>query len=98
MKSHGSELLTAATLQGGIMKKPLRMPAEAQPRNTTRADLIPTEGFGLEVDGRIKTVFPTLQAALKRARDLQAEFPMLRIRVYDAAEKTSTLLELPEVQ
>jgi hypothetical protein len=46
----------------------------------------------------MKTVFPTLQAALKRARDLQAEFPMLRIRVYNAAEKTSTLLELPEVQ
>ena len=49
------------------MKKPLTIPAEAQPRNTTRADLIPTEGFGLEVDGRMKTVFPTLQAALKRA-------------------------------
>jgi hypothetical protein len=54
---------------------------------------MPTEGFGLEVDGRMKTVFPTLQAALKRAHDLKAEFPMLQIKVYDAAEKTSTLLE-----
>jgi hypothetical protein len=26
-----------------------------------------TEGFGLEVDGRMKKVFPTLQAAQKRA-------------------------------
>jgi hypothetical protein len=93
MKGHASELLTAATLQGGIMKKPLRMPAEAHPGNTARADLVPTEGFGLEVDGRMKTVFPTLQAALKRARDLKAEFPMLQIKVYDAAEKTSRLLE-----
>jgi hypothetical protein len=75
------------------MKKPLRMPAEAQTRNTTRADLIPTEGFGLEVDGRMKTVFPTLQAALKRAHDLKAEFPMLQMKVYDAAEKTSRLVE-----
>ncbi len=74
------------------MKKPLTMPAEAQPRNTTRADLIPTEGFGLEVDSRMKTVFPTLQAALKRAHDLKAEFPMLQIKVYDAAEKTRRLV------
>ena len=74
------------------MKKFLT-PAEAQPRNTTRTDLNPTEGFGVEVDGRMKMVFPTLQAALKRARDLKAEFPMLQIKVYDAAEKKSTLLE-----
>ena len=79
------------------MKKPLT-PAEAQPRNTTRADLIPTEGFGLEVDGRMKMVFPTLQAALKRAHDLKAEFPLLQIKVYDAAEKKSTLLETARVQ
>ena len=75
------------------MKKPLTLPAEVQPRNTTRADLILTEGFGVEVDGRMKMVFPTLQAALKRAHDLKAEFPMLQIKVYDVAEKTSTLLE-----
>jgi hypothetical protein len=40
----------------------------------------------------MKTVFPTLEAAQKRARDLKAEFPMLQIKVYDAAEKR--LLEL----
>jgi hypothetical protein len=51
-----------------------------------------TEGFGLEVDGRMKTVFPTLETAQKRARDLKAEFPMLQVKVYDAAEKK--LLEL----
>jgi hypothetical protein len=74
------------------MKKPLTMPDEPQPRNVTRADLVMTEGYGLQVDGRIKTVFPTLQAAQKRARDLKIEFPMLQVKVYDAAEKT--LLEL----
>jgi hypothetical protein len=40
----------------------------------------------------MKTVFPTLEAARKRARDLKAEFPMLQVKVYDAAEKK--LLEL----
>jgi hypothetical protein len=42
------------------MKKPLTMPEEAQPRNITRADLVLIEGFGLEVDGRMKTVFLSL--------------------------------------
>ena len=46
----------------------------------------------MEVDGRMKTVFPTLEAAQKRARNLKAEFPMLQVKVYDAAEKK--LLEL----
>ena len=75
------------------MKKPLTMSEEAQPRNTTRADLVLTNGFGLEVDGRMKTVFPTLAAAQKRARDLKAEFPMLQVGVYDAEKKTRTLVE-----
>lgn len=74
------------------MKKPLTIPDEPQPRNVTRADLVMTEGFGLEVDGRMKTVFPTLEAAQKRARELKAQFPMLQVRVFDAAE--NKLLEL----
>ena len=74
------------------MKRPLTIPDEPQPRNVTRADLVMTEGFGMEVDGRMKTVFPTLEAAQKRARDLKADFPMLQVKVYDAAEKK--LLEL----
>jgi hypothetical protein len=74
------------------MKKPLAIPDEPQPRNVTRADLVMTGGFGLQVDGRMKTVFPTLEAAQKRVRNLKAEFPMLQVKVYDAAEKK--LLEL----
>ena len=77
------------------MKKPLTMPEEAQPRNITRADLVLTEGFGLEVDGRMKTIFPTHQAAEKKARALKAESPMLQIKVYDAAEKTRATSDGP---
>jgi hypothetical protein len=43
----------------------------------------------------MKTVFPTLLVAEKKARDLKAEFPMLQIKVYDAAKKTRTLVESP---
>jgi hypothetical protein len=48
------------------MKKTLTIPDEPQPRNITRADLVMTEDFGLEVDGRMKTIFPTL-APLRKA-------------------------------
>jgi hypothetical protein len=37
------------------MKKPLTTPDEPRPRNIPRADLVMTEGFGLQVDGRMKT-------------------------------------------
>ena len=74
------------------MKKPLTMPDEPQPRNITRADLVMTEGFGLEVDGRMKTIFPTLGAAQKSALDIKTKYPMLQVKVYDAAKKTRTLV------
>jgi len=79
------------------MKKPLAIPDEAQLRNVTRADLVVNEGFGLEVDGRMKMIFPNLAAAEKRGRDLKAEFPMLQIKIYDAAQKTRSLV-VPESQ
>ena len=75
------------------MKKPLTIPEETQPRNVTRADLVVNEGFGLEVDGRMKMVFPSLAAAQKRGRDLKAEFPMLQVKIYDAAAKSRSLIE-----
>ena len=60
-----------------------------------RADLVLTEGFGLEVDGRMKTIFPTLGAAQKSALDIKTKYPMLQVKLYDAAQKTRTLVELP---
>ena len=57
------------------MKKPLTIPEETQPRNVTRADLVVNEGFGLEVDGRMKMVFPGLGRTEQRGRDLKARIP-----------------------
>jgi hypothetical protein len=77
------------------MKKPLSMPDEQQPRNTMRADIVMSDGFGLEVDGRMKTKFSTKADAEKSAMILKLAYPMLQVKVYDAAEKTRTLMELP---
>ena len=80
------------------MKKPLSTPVEQQPRNITRADLVMSEGFGLEVDGRMKTIFPTQAEAEKSALKLKSAYPMLQVKVYDAAKQTRTLVELPDAQ
>ena len=47
-----------------------------------------TEGFGLEVDGRMKAVFPSQEEAQKSAENLKARYPLLQVKVYDAAAHT----------
>ncbi|MEH2514793.1 hypothetical protein V1279_000366 [Bradyrhizobium sp. AZCC 1610] len=68
------------------------MTEEPVPRNIMRADVTITEGFGIEVDGQMKAVFDTKEAAEKKARELKTKYPMLQVKVYDAAQKTSAVI------
>ncbi len=55
----------------------------------TRHPVLPPEtGYALEVDGRIKTEFSTREGAECGAVELKQRFPMLQIRVYDAAARS----------
>ena len=49
---------------------------------------LPDDGYALEVDGRIKAQFQTLEGAHKGAEELKRRFPVLQIKIYDAATKT----------
>jgi hypothetical protein len=49
-----------------------------------RSNELPTTGFALEIDGRIKTEFDTRAGAESGAIELKRRFPALQIRVYDA--------------
>lgn len=69
------------------MKKPT-LHAGQQPRNIQRADIAPTDGFALVVDGHFKTKFVDEAAAKKAAVELLAKYPMLQIEIYDAASKS----------
>jgi hypothetical protein len=42
-------------------------------------------GYAIEVDGRVKAEFSTRDGAIAGAAELKRRFPMLRVRVYDAA-------------
>ncbi len=49
---------------------------------------LPKSGFALEIDGRLKTEFSTKEGAEHGASELKRRFPMLQIRIYDAASQS----------
>ena len=71
------------------MKKPLTLPDE-EPRVVQRADVAPSEGFSLVVDGRFKTQFEDEAAAKIAAAELLCRFKFLKIEIYDAAKRERT--------
>ncbi len=58
------------------------------------AGKLPTRGYALEVDGRLKTEFETKEGAWTGAKELKKRFPMLRVKVYDAETKTKEEIQL----
>lgn len=54
------------------------------PHSQTR----PKMGYALEIDGRIKTEFSTKEGAERGAIELKLRFPMLQVRLYDAANQS----------
>jgi hypothetical protein len=70
------------------MKKPTIHIEHPQPRNIQRADIAPTDGYALVVDGHFKTQFAEEAPAKKAATELLAKYPMLQIEIYGAASKS----------
>lgn len=52
-----------------------------------RADMPPASGFTLLVDGHYKNSFASLKLAKDAGAALLGRFPMLRVEIYDAANK-----------
>ena len=74
------------------IKKPI-LPVEVRlPKAVKRADVVPTNGFALVVDGIFKKEFESRAIAQKAAIELLKNYPMLRVEVYDAATRARTLV------
>ena len=71
------------------MKKPLSLPDE-EPRKIQRADIAPTEGYSLVVDGRFKTHYDDEAAAKIAAAELLGRYKFLKIEIYDAVKRERT--------
>jgi len=61
-----------------------------------RADAIPTDGYILTVDGKLKTRYETEQDATTEAAKLKQRFPVIQVSVYDAKEETYTAVDAQE--
>jgi hypothetical protein len=70
---------------------------EKRPGNL-KANLLPTEGYGLEVDGRVKAQYDTAEAAAKAGLELKKKYPFIQVYVFDAKERTRTAVALPDSQ
>jgi hypothetical protein len=66
---------------------------ELWPRNAQRADIIPTEGFAMVVDGKLKGNFADEQAAQAAGEELLEKFPVLRVEVYNAETRVRTKVD-----
>ena len=62
----------------------------------TSASTIPSEGYVLEIDGKLKSEFQTSEAAMKSGLELKKKYPQIQINVYDAKERARTLVALTE--
>jgi hypothetical protein len=88
------------------MKKPpivMKETAGEQPASngTTRpknpsANVLPIEGYVLEVDGKFKSEYESSVAAMKVGLELKTKYPQIQVKVYDAKERTRTVIELSE--
>ncbi len=70
---------------------------DEQPRNL-RADVFPTEGYVLAIDGKFKSSYATLAEAMKAGTDLKGKFPVIHVAVYDTKEKTRTPINSPATE
>jgi hypothetical protein len=76
------------------MKKEIQMTKAATKPANLRANAMPTDGYVLVVDGKLKTRFDTSEEAMTAGTKLKQSFPVIQVAVLDAAGRISTPVEL----
>jgi hypothetical protein len=72
--------------------KKLELSESKKPENLP-ANVMPTSGFVLSVDRKLKARFETAEAATAAGVKLKASYPVVEVAVYDAAARTYTPVE-----
>ena len=71
------------------MKEPKLHVEEPQPRNIQRADIAPSDGYALVVDGHFKPQFAEEEAAKKAAVELLASIRCCRSKTHRQSHEPS---------
>ena len=58
-----------------------------------RANAMPTDGYVLAVDGKLKTRFDTAQEAMAAGSKLKQSYPVIQVQVFDATARMYTPVE-----
>jgi hypothetical protein len=61
-----------------------------------RPNVMPSDGYMLSVDGKLKTRFETSEDAMTAGLKLKQDFPVLQVAVFDGAARSYTAVTLPE--
>jgi len=61
-----------------------------------RANVIPTDGYVLTVDGKLKTRYEREAEAIAAGSKLKQKFPMIRVSVFEPVGRTYTPVESKE--
>jgi hypothetical protein len=81
-----------------LKEKTTEKPADnsiTRPKNPS-ANVLPTEGFVLQIDGKFKSEYETAAQAMKVGVELKKKYPYLQVIVYDAKERTRTPVASPD--
>jgi hypothetical protein len=60
------------------------------------AEILPKISYKLEVDGRLKSEYPTQEAAMTVALELKRKFPQIRVAIVDSNGQTRIAVESPQ--
>ena len=53
-------------------------------------NILPSEGYIVEIDGKFESEYGTLMGALRAGLELRQKFPHAQVNVHDAEEQTRT--------
>jgi hypothetical protein len=81
--------------RGHATEEPHMSQDTAKPNNL-RANRMPTDGFVLSVDRKLKGRFETAEEAMTAGSKLKQRFPVTQIAVYDATERVYTPVDRQE--
>jgi hypothetical protein len=70
----------------------LKVPEIKRPINL-RANAMPTSGFVLSVDGKLKTQYETVTEATTAGVKLKQNYPAIKVEVYDARARVYTQVD-----
>ena len=59
-------------------------------------EVLPKISYKLEVDGRLKSEYPTQEAAMTVALELKRKFPHIRVAIVDTKAPKRIAVELPQ--